>query len=57
MQKRQNNIKYQKNYGKITAKSVAMIKKQPIRINYTKEISIKNDAKKKEYYQIFKKLQ
>ena len=45
-------MKYQKNYGKISAKSLTMITKQPIRINYIKEITIKNDAKKNEYYQI-----
>ena len=49
-------MKYQKNYGKISSKSLTMITKQPIRINYIKEISIKSDAKRNEYYHISKQL-
>ena len=48
-------MRYQKNYGKLSANSPTMITKQQIRINYQEEISIKSDAKKIKYYQFSKK--
>ena len=56
MPKREIIIRYQKNYCKLSANSLAMITKQQIRINYIEEISVKSDAKKKKYYHISKKL-
>ena len=45
-----------KNNCKLSANSLAMIKKHEIRINYIVECSIKSDAKKMKYYHISKKL-
>ena len=45
MQRRQNIIRYQKSFLKLSANSLPMSTNQQIRINYTEEISIKSDAK------------
>ena len=48
-------MRYQKNYGKLSANSPTMIRKQQIRISDQKKIRIKSDAKKMKYCQFSKK--
>ena len=45
MPKREDIIRHQKNYCKLSTNSLAMIAKQQIRINYIKEIPLKSEAK------------
>ena len=55
MPKRENIIRFKKNYCRPSANSLAMITKHEVRINYIAEIDITSDAKKIKYYQIRKK--
>ena len=56
MQERSNIIRYLKKFCNHSTNSLAMIKKQELRINYKAEISIKCKAKIIKYYQISKQL-
>ena len=49
-------MRYQKNFRKLSANSLAIITKQEIKISCIEQISIKSGTKKIKYYQISKKI-